>query len=281
MKYFILNHKRLTIGIILYIAVFIVSNFLSPWQADNITINDFVDVDSTNIVTNKIPVNILFFGIYELSELLFYSDSLKDGNGFIFFISACAIFTYMYLIKRIFINEDSDDFLPEKLTLDFIYDNIFAYASSLIVYYLYDPVSKFIAHIITDGNFIVKATIIIAMILLILIPSLPQLLQILSYVLAISKITELLNYMDISLKWNIILKTIAIFAVATILIVLLNIIVNVILEKMEISVGNFLKETFPTLFALAVYILSIIIQLLILSVILFIIAIIIVKINEK
>ncbi len=226
MKYFILNHKRLTIGIILYIAVFIVSNFLSPWQADNITINDFVDVDSTNIVTNKIPVNILFFGIYELSELLFYSDSLKDGNGFIFFISACAIFTYMYLIKRIFINEDSDDFLPEKLTLDFIYDNIFAYIGSLIIYYLYKPVNSFIINIFENENFLIKGLISLTILTLIIIPAVPNFIQIFTYTFAIKKIIELLNYMNTSIDLNMILKTIIIFLVAIILIVILNIILN-------------------------------------------------------
>lgn len=105
MKDFISDHKRLTIGIVIYIAVFIVSNFLSPWQTGEITIND-LESDSANIVTDKVPVNIIFFGIYELCELLFYAnslDSFESGNSIMFFVSACAIFTYMYFVKRIFI----------------------------------------------------------------------------------------------------------------------------------------------------------------------------------
>lgn len=276
MKDFISDHKRLTIGIIIYIAVFIVSNFLSPWQIGEITMSD-LESNSANIVTNKIPVNIIFFGIYELCELLFYADSLKSGNSIMFFISACAIFTYMYLIKRIFINEDSDDFLPEKITLDFIYDNIFAYASSLIVYYLYKPVSTFISHVIVNENFLLRAVTIIAIMLLIIIPALPQFLQVLSYVLAISKITELLNYMDISLKWNIILKTIAIFALAIILIVLLNIVINMLLEVAENYIRCFLKEIFPTMFYFSITIFVIIIGLVIFVIILILILFIISK----
>lgn len=277
MKDFISDHKRLTIGIVVYIAVFIVSNFLSPWQTGELTMSD-LESDSANMVTDKIPVNIIFFGIYELCELLFYADSLESGgNSIMFFVSACAIFTYMYFIKRIFINEDSDDFLPEKIALDFIYDNIFAYASSLIVYYLYNPVSTFISNIIVNENFLLRAVTIIAIILLIIIPALPQLLQIFSYVLAVSKITELLNYMDISLKWNIILKSIVIFAVAFILIALLNILINIVLEKMEDSIGNFLKEAFPAIFTLAISIFQLIIELVILAVILMIIMFIIVQ----
>lgn len=276
MKDFISDHKRLTIGIVIYIAVFIVSNFLSPWQTGELTMNDF-DSDSSNMVTDRIPVTIIFFGIYELCELLFYADSLESGNSIMFFISACAIFTYMYFIKRIFINEDSDDFLPEKIALDFIYDNIFAYASSLIVYYLYNPVSTFISHIIVNKNFLLRAVTIIAIILLIIIPALPQFLQVLSYVMAISKITELLNYMDISLKWNIILKTIAIFAVAIILIILLNIIINILLEKAENLIGNFLKEALPTMFYSLIAIFGIIIGLVIFVIILILILFIISK----
>lgn len=279
MKNFISDHKRLTVGIVIYIAVFIVSNFLSPWQVGEITISD-LESDSANIVTDKVPVNIIFFGIYELCELLFYvsyTDSFDSGNSVMFFISACAIFTYMYFIKRIFINEDSDDFLPEKIALDFIYDNIFAYVSSLIVYYLYNPVSTFISHIIVDENFFLRVVTIIAIILLIIIPALPQFLQVLSYVMAISKITELLNYMDISLKWNVILKTIAIFAVAIILIILLNIVINILLEKAENLIGNFLKETFPAIFTFAIYILKLFISLVILAIILMVISFIIVK----
>lgn len=279
MKDFISDHKRLTIGIAIYIAVFIVSNFLSPWQIGEITISD-LESDSANMVTDKVPVNIIFFGIYELCELLFYvsyTDSFDSGNSVMFFISACAIFTYMYFVKRIFINEDSDDFLPEKIALDFIYDNIFAYASSLIVYYLYKPVSTLVSHAFESEKIFFRAVTFIAIILLIIIPALPQFLQVLSYVMAISKITELLNYMDISLRCNIILKTIAVFAVAIILIVLLNIVINILLEKAEDLIGNFLKETFPAIFTLAICILKLFVGLIILAVILIVISFIVVK----
>lgn len=273
------GHKRLTIGIILYIAVFIVSKFLSPWQIGDITISDF-DSDSSNIVMDKVPVNIIFFGIYELCELLFYATSsgmLESGHDIMFFISSCALFTYMYFIKKLFINEYSDDFLPEKIILDFIYDNIFAYISSLIVYYLYSPVSGLVVKVFEGDTFWLKALVSIMLILVLIIPAIPQFLQVLSYVFAISKITILLNHMDSSINRNIILKIIVIFAVAFILIALTNIIINIFLEKAENRIGEFLLAAFPTLFGLAMTILKFCLGVVIFMLILFAIAFIITK----
>lgn len=279
MRNLISGHKRLTIGIILYIAVFIVSKFLSPWQIGDITISDF-DSDSSNIVMDKIPVNIIFFGIYELCELLFYATSsgmLESGHDIMFFISACALFTYMYFIKKLFINEYSDDFLPEKIILDFIYDNIFAYISSLIVYYLYSPVSGLVIKVFKGDAFWLKALVSIMLILVLIIPAIPQFLQVLAYVFAISKITILLNYMDSSINWNIILKIIVIFAVAFILIALTNIIINIFLEKAENRIGEFLLVAFPALFGLAITILKFCLGAVIFILVLFAIAFIITK----
>lgn len=280
LKDFISGHKRLTIGIILYIAVFIVSKFISPWQIADITINDF-EADSANMVMDKLPVNIIFFGIYELCELLFYADAsgmLESGHGIMFFVSACAIFTYMYFIKKIFINEDSDDCFSEKITLDFIYDNIFAYISSLLVYYLYKPVSGLVVNIFKGDAFWLKAVVSIMIILVMIIPAIPQLLQVFAYVFAISKVTDLLNLMDSSIEWNIVLKSIVIFGTAFILIALINIIINIILEKAENRIGEFLTEAFPALFALAIAIIKFCIGAVIFMIILFVILFIITKI---
>ncbi len=279
LKNFILGHKLLTVGIILYITVFIVSKFLSPWQIGDITISDF-DSDSSNIVTDKVPVNIIFFGIYELCELLFYASSnstMDSVHGMMFFISACALFTYMYFIKKLFINEYSDDFLPEKIILDFIYDNIFAYISSLIVYYLYSPVSGLVIKVFEGDTFWLKALISIMLILVLIIPAIPQFLQVLAYVFAISKITLILNYMDKSINWNIILKIIVIFSVAFILISLTNLIINVFLEKAENRIGEFLLIAFPTFFELAIVILKFCLGVIIFMLVLFAIAFIITK----
>ncbi|HAP79341.1 MAG TPA: hypothetical protein DCQ78_04095, partial [Ruminococcus sp.] len=99
MKNFILNHKRLTIGIILYIAVFIVSSFISPWQIRDVNFSD-LEIDHTIGVVDKVPLKIIYFGIYELVELLVYAGSENfTANGLMFFITVCALFSYTYIIR--------------------------------------------------------------------------------------------------------------------------------------------------------------------------------------
>lgn len=279
MKDFISDHKRLSIGVVLYISVFIVSKFVSPWQIADLTINDF-DSNMSNMVMDKLPVNIIFFGIYELCELLFYSTESgemgSDENAMVFFVAACAFFTYTHLIRRLFINEDIDDFPPEKITLDFIYDNIFAYISSLLVFYLYMPVSELVINIFTGGNMFLIVVITLLLIFLILIPAIPQILQLLTYIAAIYGITKLINFMNASLEWNIILKTVLIFAVAIILIVITNIIVNVFIEILESKVREFLvclvTEAFPSFITFLIMVVKFIIKATIVIAVLMLIA---------
>ena len=141
MKNFIINHKRLTIGIILYIAVFIVSSFISPWQIRDVNFSD-LEIDHTIGVVDKVPLKIIYFGIYELVELLVYAGSESfTANGLMFFITVCALFSYTYIIRSFVIKNEFDS-KAEEMALDFIYDNIFAYISSVLAYFLYSPIAK-------------------------------------------------------------------------------------------------------------------------------------------
>lgn len=251
MRYFISTHKRLTVGVILYIAVFIVSIFISPWQIEDITVAE-VDADSSNLVMNKIPINIIYFGIYEIYELLAYSGSdTFTTNSIMFFFSACALFTYAYFIRKLFIsNDDITDTKIEKIALDFIYDNIFAYIICLLSYYFYKPVSEKVLPAFESDNFWIKALAIIMLIMFIIVPSIPQLLQLLAYVFLISKTSDLLNWIDKSLEWNIIIKTIFIFLVAVLAIILTNLIINILLDRLQIAVAEFFMTAFPMIGAL-------------------------------
>lgn len=246
MKNFILSHKRLSVGIILYIAVFIVSGFLSPWQIRDINFSD-LDVDSTAGVMDKVPLKIIYFGIYELVELLVYADS--DGfsaNGIMFFISVCALFSYTYVIRKSFIKNELDS-KAEEIAIDFIYDNIFAYISSLIAYYFYKPVEVNIAEIMNgDKTWLICLTVFI-IICFVIIPAFPQLLQLLAYVFLVSMTAKLLVTMDSLLDWNIIIKNIIIFIVGAVLIVLINLVINVLLERMQSTVAEFLVKFFPAM----------------------------------
>lgn len=247
MKNFILNHKRLTIGIILYIAVFIVSSFISPWQIRDITFND-LEVDQTIGVVDKVPLKIIYFGIYELVELLVYAGS--DGfsaNGLMFFISVCALFSYTYIIRSLFIKNEFDS-KAEEMAIDFIYDNIFAYISSVLVYFLYNPIAKKVYEIMNgDKSTLLKVLAVLIVVLFVVIPSIPQILQLLAYVFSISWTVKLLVTLNESLTWNIILKTIVIVLAGTVLIILINLIINGLLEKMQEKLVEFFGVLFPAM----------------------------------
>lgn len=243
----VLSNKRISIGIVLYIAVFIVSGMWSPWQVVGLTIDDFTDFTESadNMVMDIVPVNILYFGIYELMQIMAYVNIVYEEdmfNGIIFLLSIYASFTYMQCILRKFIvKEDSEDIsIPAKLAIEFIYDNILTYISCLIVYYIYPlawrtAVNGFAAAEAGELNgflaVLLYVTIFGIIPVAIVIPGALQLLQMLVYTLSMSLITELLNYMDHEIEWHIIFKTALIFAVAFILIMIVNIVVNLILDR--------------------------------------------------
>ena len=246
MKNFILSRKRLVIGIILYIAVFIVSGFLSPWQIREINFSD-LDVGDSVEVMDRVPLKIIYFGIYELVELLVYAESESfSANGIMFFISVCALFSYTYVIRKSFIKNELDSKV-EEISIDFIYDNIFAYIASLIAYYFYKPVAGKVAGIMDgDKKWLICLTVFI-IICFVIIPAFPQLLQMLAYVFLVSMTAKLLVTMDSLIKWNAIIKNIVIFLVGAVLIVLINLIINFLLERMQSIIAEFLVKFFPAM----------------------------------
>lgn len=247
MKNFIINHKRLTIGIILYIAVFIVSSFISPWQIRDVNFSD-LEIDHTIGVVDKVPLKIIYFGIYELVELLVYAGSESfTANGLMFFITVCALFSYTYIIRSFVIKNEFDS-KAEEMALDFIYDNIFAYISSVLAYFLYSPIAKKVYTIMnSDKSTLFKILTVLIILFFVIIPSLPQLLQLLAYVFSISWTVKLLVTINETLKWNIILKTILIVLVGAVLIVLINLIINGLLDKMQEKLVEFFGVLFPAI----------------------------------
>lgn len=232
----VLSNKRISIGIVLYIAVFIISGIWSPWQADGLAIIEDFTEPADNMVMDIIPINILYFGIYELMQVMAYVNETYEANigyGIMFLLSIYASFTYMQCILRKFIiREDSEDIsIPAKLIIEFVYDNVLTYISCLLVYYIFPAVWNFTADKFTDFDLL--AVMGCAVILLfIIIPGALQLIQMGTYMISMSLITTLLNFMDSKIEWHIVIKTVLIFAVASVLILLVNIVVNLILDRM-------------------------------------------------
>lgn len=244
MKNFILNHKRLSVGIILYIAVFIVSGFISPWQIRDITLSD-LEIEGTGVIMDKIPIKIIYFGIYELIELLVYADSESfSANGLMFFISVCALFSYTYIIREHFLKNQFDN-KAEEITIDFIYDNIFAYVSALLAYYFYNPIAEKVSGIMDGDTWIFQVAAVLLIILFIIIPSIPQVLQLLAYVFAVWGTSKILVYIDDNLKWNVVFRTIVIVLAAAVLLILINIVINFLLKGMQEALVLFFSAAFP------------------------------------
>ena len=58
---------------------------------------------------------------------------------------------------------------------------------------------------------------------------------------------KLLVTMDSLIKWNAIIKNIVIFLVGAVLIVLINLIINFLLERMQSIIAEFLVKFFPAM----------------------------------
>ena len=239
---FISEHKKLIIGIIVYITLFFISMYISPWQLSNVNVDELI-LDTTNTVMDKIPVKIVFFGIYELCELLAYAQygGFSENGMIMFFFSACAVFSYIMIIKQIVLNiyENGTAFeLDIELGLDdvesiifnYICDNVIVYIACLISFYIYTPIADWVNTIFSGGNFWIKALIVIFIILIVIIPSLSHLLLFLAYNYAVIGIAKLINYIDQLLNWNATIKAVLFFIIAALFIIVVNIIVNKLLD---------------------------------------------------
>ena len=106
---FIKEHILLVIGGILYLAVFIISFKISPW--DDFSIEELdSNIKFNNSNLQHLPIlKFLCFGISELGQGFKYANGLGLNNsvGFSYFIAVCAVFTYINLIKLFCVNEDN------------------------------------------------------------------------------------------------------------------------------------------------------------------------------
>lgn len=239
MRDFISKYKLVCTGIVLYIIVFIVSSFISPWQVDSIS---FADIDdSLAFADGKISFNIkfIFYGVYELIEMLAYATH-EDfaGNTNIFFLSLCALFTFLSCISFLLIrpdeslyNLDSSEKRKKKLekaVAGYLYDNIFAYVACLAVYYLFTPVYDRVMLIYNSEN---KSLVILLSVVFVFIPGAIQFFKILAYVGVSYEIIKIIYNIQNHFADKKVIAAVVSFAVALVLIILLNLIMDAIMEK--------------------------------------------------
>lgn len=268
---FISEHKKFTIGIILYIALFFTSMYFSPWQLSNVEETAFLD---------NILFKIVFCGIYELLELMVYSMEGFSGGSVMFFFSACAIFSYIMIIKKIALNIIDDgiafdfdfdldldfDFDIEDIIFNYICDNVLIYIACLISFYIYTPAAGWVNTEFTGGNFGVKALMVIFVIFIVIIPSLPHFISFIAYLLGTYGIINLIGYMDRTLSWNSIVKNIIFFIIAALMIIIINIVFDKLIDFLLGKIIEFLTETVASIamFCVGIIVLLIVIIVLVL-----------------
>lgn len=239
MRNFISRYKLVFTGIVLYIIVFIVSSFISPWQIDIIS---FADIDdSLAFADGKINFNIkfIFYGIYELIEMLVYASSEKfAGNNIVFFISLCALFTFLSCISFLLIRPDENLSCSdpserrkkkiEKAVAGYLYDNVFAYIACLAVYYLFNPVYDRVMLLYNSEN---KPLVMLLSVVFIFIPGAIQFFKILAYVGVSYEIIRIVYNIQDHFADKKAAAAVISFVVALVLIILLNLIMDAIMEK--------------------------------------------------
>ena len=239
---FISEHKKLAIGIVLYIAVAVTGIFISPWDNPLFAEEMTQGYGFTNEFMNSLPFELLFSGVAELIESLYYVQSLEFSSGFylFFFFSVCAMFTYTSALKHLILDgadyftldmSNMEDLNPvERIAVDYLYDNVGIFLSSVLVRNLYPLLSGKFAEQWEKGDGPINFLLILLLVVLIVIPMLPNLIYLLLYMLGTQGIILLSNLIDANLDWLPFFKTALMLVTAVLLVIILNILSSVILE---------------------------------------------------
>lgn len=239
---FISEHKKLTIGIVLYLAVAITGIFISPWDNPLLAEEMSQGYGFTNDFMNSLPFELLFSGVAELIESLYYVQSLELSSGFylFFFFTVCAMFTYTSALKHLILDgadyftldmSNMEDLNPlERIAVDYLYDNVGIFLSSVLVRNLYPLVSGKFAEQWEKNDGPINFLLILLLVVLIVIPMLPNLIYLLLYMFGTQGIILLSNLIDANLDWLPFFKTALLLVIAVLLVVILNILSSVVLE---------------------------------------------------
>ncbi|MDE7363175.1 MAG: hypothetical protein K2N38_14725 [Oscillospiraceae bacterium] len=240
---FISEHKKLVIGTVLYIAVFIAGIFFTPWGNAAVSAEEMGEgFEFTNGFMNALPLEFLYYGIAELLQAFEYIQSLEMGSGMLmfFYFTVCAVFTYTSALKHLIL--DGRDFFTlnisdmedmnffEKVTVDYLYDNVGMFLTGVLVRLLYPLAAEGFVGLWNGGNIFLNALLVFAVAVLILIPMLPNLVYMLLYALGLQKIILLANTMEAGMKIIPFFKTALIFLAAAALILLLNFLGSLLLD---------------------------------------------------
>lgn len=224
---FVEQHKLLSVGVILYIVVFLVSNFISPWQIEGESVARFFNEE---IALNGGIQKFLFYGIYDLLEVTAYADSTESSDaGFTFGILCMVLFSFSNFICYHFFKKNDNFEDEEKMVISYLYDNILAYIICIISYFVYQPFDKLVVNGFNSGNEKIAIIIMIICIAMIVVSYL-QFLKIMIYVSGIELINCLIGFLNNFIADELFFSIIS-FVLTLVMVILINIIVEKITDK--------------------------------------------------
>lgn len=258
-KKFIKEHKLLVIGLILYIIMYIFSQNFNPWQEKTemktfsgmkyaLNQPDAIDLymphlNVENRILDKIPLNILYFGVSDAAE------AVHSGISVLF-----ALITYSSVAMGFFMDryykKHNNIKKPERWIIAHLYDNVLFYLVSIAIRFL-QPVNDIIIDNIDNffpwlsstfnGNAGLKLLGVVVLILtlavsllLVLIPMLPSVLYFFGYIAALRGIHKIIEFADGKIFAGAVLpREICIFIIAVALIMVMNVIIEQIYEFIQ------------------------------------------------
>lgn len=211
--------------LLLYLIVYFISSQISPFEME---FNK--EIEKATIEGKSLGITlmkILFFGIYELLVMLVYVFKKYDGF-YIPVLVVCAFFTFSHIIVdklNELINEESSRF--RKGIVEYGIDNILGYLISILFYYHYDTVYKFVCENMNEG--IVKIVAVVVFFLLFGLFAIPSIAEFAVYLIAFHYLMEFVEKMKLTIHNNV-LQSLAIFTLAMLLTIIIIIVTKVLFK---------------------------------------------------
>lgn len=248
---FFKKHAILFIGIILYLIVYIISCKYDPWEYRSkigLTTTDIVELYThevlpDNSIIDKIPADILFYGVSEAAVLV--------ENGV---FSLLALITFGMVLMGYWVErtcEKNDIKKLEMIIIDHLYGNILLYVLSVIIAKIMDD-SDFGLHtilefltpdndkgaVITIIAFLAGLLVILLTFVVVFLPMLPVIVYFFGYLSLSDIVVDFIKYIDTSLVGGIFGETFfprefLSFVAAFIILIVFNILLERIYAVMQ------------------------------------------------
>ena len=189
----------------------------------------------------------MFFGVLDSLELFYYAldDTLFSGSTVMFALSGCALFSLAKYLQDTFIYDELDA-LPERLAIDFIYDNVFAYIVCVVLFNAYLPIAGKINAALDASGFFVRLFIFLLVTAFIVVPAIPYLLYIIAYLVSVLMIARFAVYVENAITWeSAFAKELVVYLVIIVLVLIMSFLVSGLLGMMIDKLKKYIVDTAP------------------------------------